>query len=266
MNIELKLAHKKPCAQIKRQNVFNQEEEQDSDLISRTNKDIVKESLMRQQTDNDTLYRALAEDPTILAYDRFYDSFKQLPIQEDLEKKPKYLDDIKAAVEFNKKERKLIKERVEASNRNKEALLTGESETFITPSYLKFLQESNQWAAELAKKDQVSTQNSVRGAGDFSNFYSKLLTKNSSFGHSKQVGPRKIQKTKDSSSESMADSSETEEVIETRLETVPSNEEKSQVSKTNEAVVVEEKDQASKKSEADISLARERYLQRKTYK
>ncbi|CAG9311480.1 unnamed protein product [Blepharisma stoltei] len=241
---------------IKTKNVFKVEENDEEDAIKAANLDIVKESLMRQQKSDEALYRALAEDPTIISYDKFYESFKDKPEQKDVEKKPKYLDAIKAANEFRKKEKNLIKERVEAKKREKEAKELGETETFITPSYIKFLQENNQWAADLEKKDERSEMHSVSNSnGDIRNFYANLLTKNSAMGNKSEPEPRKIQKIE----EVEKSSSESEEVE--MPEEPPKAAEEDTENNINQESTPEPLPE--KKGEKDIQSARERFLLRK---
>ena len=142
---------------------FKVEEESDNEEndIKKTNKDIIKASLYKQTYTSD-VYEALAEDPTIFSYDLY----KSKPIKEESQvnstnKEPIYHENLKRNAEFKKKEREIIKERVEHQQREKEKEEFGETEIYYTQSYLKLLKENKDFEQKLDQHDLISELHSI---------------------------------------------------------------------------------------------------------
>ena len=141
----------------------NIEEIEDESEIKKINKDIIKASLYKQAYSAE-VYSALAEDPTIFAYDLYKskNSTKEAEEEEEvLQHQPKYHDQIKQIAEFKKKEREVIKERVEAQLREKEKEVFGETEAYYTQSYLQLLNQNKKFEEELEVRDKISQLHSI---------------------------------------------------------------------------------------------------------
>mmetsp|Transcript_7845 Transcript_7845/g.11569 ORF Transcript_7845/g.11569 Transcript_7845/m.11569 type:complete len:219 (+) Transcript_7845:9-665(+) len=156
----------------KPRNVFGKPEEHPSEGVKKVNEDIASQQAKAQSQ----IYSALAQDPTIFAFDSFYESFKPQPKSPE-SSGPKYYEAFKEAADFRNKEKQILRNKAESRAVQDDT----EVERFITPSYKKFLQETKQWeASEVPSKK-----------GDFSSLYRNLLTKNKAMGAEPTKVPKK---------------------------------------------------------------------------
>jgi len=185
----------------KPRNVFGKPEEHSSEGVKKVNEDIASQQVKAQSQ----IYSALAQDPTIFAFDSFYESFKPQP-ESPQSSGPKYYEAFKEAADFRNKEKQILRNKAES----RAVQDNTEVERFITPSYKKFLQETKQWeASEVPSK-----------RGDFSSLYRNLLTKNKAMGAEPTKVP-KIQETQETQetqqSTEFASTEETQEPKEVQL-------------------------------------------------
>lgn len=134
--------------------------DEESDEIKKTNKDLIKASLYKQSYSTDVC-EALAEDPTIFSYDLYKSKLIEEPKKDQEDQNAKYHNHLKEIAEFKKREREIIKERVEAKQRELEKEEFGESEIYYTTSYLKFMEENKKFEEKLDEFDLRSELTSI---------------------------------------------------------------------------------------------------------
>ena len=138
-----------------------------------------------------TTSEALKEDANAFEYDAVFDDIaksrgakaKELA-SERVERQSRYIGDLIAKAEARKKEddasyeRRLLKERL------KEDHLYADKDKFVTAAYRAKLQEDAKWLAEDKARDAVEEEEDVtkRGAGAMTSFYSNLMHRNSAMG------------------------------------------------------------------------------------
>ncbi len=249
---------KQPSKAPPKPSVFKIEEDEETTPISTANRDIIKQSLFYKYKQNNEIYKALASDPTIFAYDAVHDtlqSSRDLRRKESSEtKEARYQKNMKDHAEFKKKEKSVIKERIESLAREREKSLVGDTERFITPSYLQVLEENKKFEKVLDMEDKINNQKSIVGGSSFDTFYQKLLTKNKSMG-ARDPTPPPTKQAKLEESE--------EEQIALRPEQLKQLELLEEIKQKPIPVPAKPIEPPAKKSEEELSSAKERYLKRK---
>lgn len=140
---------------------FSSQDDENETEIQKINKDIIKASLY-QQASSQGISKALAEDPTIFAYDLYKSKETPQLEEETVKNEAKYHEQIKMVADFKKKEREVIKERVEASQREKEKKEFGETEVYFTQSYLELMKSNKKFEETLKAEDLVSDLHSIK--------------------------------------------------------------------------------------------------------
>jgi len=183
--------------------------------------------------------KVLISDPRAYTYDA-----RRIEKPKEDERSARYHEQVKAKIEQRKREQSLVKERTE----RKKLEGAEDEERFITPSYLKLLEEQKLLELELDAEDKEKETKTARDTGSF---YSHLF-KNRAMGHDDHE-PKKKPKIQE------------EEMPE------PSKEPKAQVSPEAEPAIVDTvqdvivlKPASPVLSKEDkLAEARARYLQRK---
>jgi Coiled-coil domain-containing protein 55 (DUF2040) len=232
--ITLKINEKpKKLGIIKPKKMFCVDQDSEDDEtkgIKKINKDIIKSSLYKQQFTPE-ICSALAEDPTIFSYDLY--KSKEIPEEQELPvvRAPKYHDHIKKVAEFRKKEKEIIKERVEAKLIEKQIEEIGQSEVYYTQSYLAFIKDHKKFEEKLNDADFVSDLHSIQ-YNNPEKFLNNIIS---------EPEPYKKFKTEDLINET------------TPSAKTPENQPKAELIPT-------------KRSESELKCAKERYLSRKQSK
>lgn len=253
---------KQPLKAPPKPSVFKIEEDEETSPIATANRDIIKQSLFYKYKQNNETYKALASDPTIFAYDAVHDTLQS---SRDLRRKEsnvtqeaRYQKNMRDHAEFKKKEKSVIKERIESLAREREKSLVGDTERFITPSYLKVLEENKKFEEVLDMEDKINNQKSIVGGSSFDTFYQKLLTKNKSMG-AREPSPPPTKQSKLEESQSESD----EEHIALRPEQLKQLELLEEIKQKPIPLPLKPIELQVKKSEEELSSAKERYLKRK---
>jgi coiled-coil domain-containing protein 55 len=239
-----------------------------------------------------TTSEALKEDANAFEYDAVFDDIaksrgakaKELA-SERVERQSRYIGDLIAKAEARKKEddasyeRRLLKERL------KEDHLFADKDKFVTAAYRAKLQEDAKWLAEDKARDAVEEEEDVtkRGAGAMTSFYSNLMHRNSAMGGDAARDTRRAAPEPDATKPSNATTApkltsaadRDRELIARAAETpaippIPSDVTLvERPTKAAGAIAVETPppvkvdSNARRNTEADVSDARARYLERK---
>lgn len=169
MEFQIKPLAKKPPAV--RSSLFS---DPDPDSSSPT-LDIRKEALRCAHQVQAASCQLLAEDPTALAYDSVYDSFKAAKAKPQASSQPQYIPGMRQAALFKAKEQRMYRERVEAKDRRKEEEETGVTERIYTQSYRKMMEENRQLEEELVLQDWHKSHHTVTAQGGSRVFFANLL-------------------------------------------------------------------------------------------
>ena len=203
--------------------------------------DIRKEALHCASQVQAATYQLVAEDPTALAYDSVYDSFKPPKAKTTPTSQPQYIPAMRRAAFVKSKERQIIREKVEAKERRKEEEETGVTERIYTASFRKMMEENRKLEEEMNERDEAKLQHTVNSQGGSRVFFANLLE------HIAGGAPVKRPKTHLS-----------EEIAPIPVDEKPSQDVEIPTMEKEQAPPVPEK-----KSEDVVQSARERYLQRK---
>ena len=105
--------------------------------------------------------QALKEDPNIFAYDDALTDIekgREATLREEhgekIERKSRYIAQLKEAADFRKREQDITYERRLMKEREKEDELYGEKEKFITSAYRKKLEEDEKWKKEELERER----------------------------------------------------------------------------------------------------------------
>jgi coiled-coil domain-containing protein 55 len=161
-------------------NVFGEDSDEEEEEISDPQKYVMKqhEEIGRKAQ----VVQEEQQDPSIYDFDSYYDTMKaeqrkKEEARQEQKKKErqtsKYIDNLKKAAEQRKYEREIARERQIMKEQEKEKDLYGETEAFVTSSYLKKMQERKIWEEEQKKLQAKEEDVTKRG---MSSFYSKLLS------------------------------------------------------------------------------------------
>ena len=223
----------------KKEFCVDSESDDEENVVKKANKDIIKASLYKQSYSAD-VYSALAEDPTIFSYD-LYKSKAIKETEKEPIKGPQYHESIKRTAEFKKREKEVIKERLEAK------LLEGynSTEVYYTQSYQNFVKDNKKFEEKLNSDDLASELKSIEHKNPDS-FLNNIIS-TSTFEPYKKI----------------------------KIEENPSNNENSLIKEDNKNILFVEKQGlqeekqkntvkiTEKRSESEVLSAKERYLARK---
>jgi coiled-coil domain-containing protein 55 len=136
---------------------------------------------------------ALAEDAGVFDYDSVYDSMQEKKVQprqqEKLERKSRYIAQLKEQAEERKRENDIAFERKTIKDRVKEDHLWEDKEVFVTQAYKKKLEEQQLWQEQQRRKEEEEKRHDVRNLGHMANFYANL-NKNVAYGNSSSSAPQ----------------------------------------------------------------------------
>eukprot|EP00731_Ephydatia_muelleri_P023690 Em0015g1273a len=175
----------KPCGGIKRPAAFGNDSssEEDNDGRSAVNaslrKEATKKTMMKKT--QDTLAKAVTEDPTVFEYDSVYDKMQDDKRKSDLRltagksTKPKYIAVLKKTADRRKIEQDIIYERKVQREMEVDNDQFGDKDAFVTSGYKKKLAERKILEAELEKEAATEAANDVTKQQDLGRFYQQLL-------------------------------------------------------------------------------------------
>jgi len=153
----------------------------------------------RVDRDMEEVYtKALEEDPLAFSYDEALDTIqekRQQKLKEDdgekIERKSRYIEQLKEAAELRKREQDVTYERKLLKEREKEDELFGEKDKFITQAYRKKLEEDEKWKKEMEEREEREKERDVHGKSDMTSFYANLMNRNVSTGGDTATHSRK---------------------------------------------------------------------------
>ena len=142
--------------------------------------------------------KALKEDPNVFAYDDALidiEKGREATLREKdgekIERKSRYIAQLKEAADFRKREQDVTYERRLMKEREKEDELYGDKEKFITSAYRKKLEEDEKWKKEELEREQREKEREVQGKSDMTSFYANLMNRNVATGGDTATHSRK---------------------------------------------------------------------------
>ena len=243
--------------------------------------------------------KALKEDPNVFAYDDALTDIqkgREATLREKdgekIERKSRYIAQLKEAADFRKREQDVTYERRLMKEREKEDELYGDKEKFVTSAYRKKLEEDEKWKKEELEREQREKEREVQGKSDMTSFYANLMNRNVATGGDTATHSRKAPEPKLVHSQTVVAQNEKKE--EEKAKAIETIDQKTKVSRGDENKLpanaiertagddkrlVEEKSKDNVQKEAAVSeqvaaqkqvdreekakSARERYLARK---
>ncbi|KAF3337784.1 nuclear speckle splicing regulatory protein 1-like protein [Carex littledalei] len=148
--------------------------------------------------------KALEEDPSVFDYDGVYDDMKEKiakpKIQEQTERKSKYIERLMEKAKERERVHEIIYEKKLIKERSKEDHLYGDKEKFLTSAYRKKLAEQAKWMEEERLQQLREEKEDVTKKKDLSEFYFSL-NKNIALGAGTEDSskPAKTKTTQDDS-------------------------------------------------------------------
>ena len=147
--------------------------------------------------------KALKEDPNVFAYDDALTDIekgREATLREKdgekIERKSRYIAQLKEAADFRKREQDVTYERRLMKEREKEDELYGDNEKFITSAYRKKLEEDEKWKKEELEREQREKEREVHGKSDMTSFYANLMKRNVATGGDTATHSRKAPEPK----------------------------------------------------------------------
>ena len=147
--------------------------------------------------------KALKEDPNVFAYDDALTDIqkgREATLREKdgekIERKSRYIAQLKEAADFRKREQDVTYERRLMKEREKEDELYGDKEKFITSAYRKKLEEDEKWKKEELEREQSEKEREVHGKSDMTSFYANLMNRNVATGGDTATHSRKAPEPK----------------------------------------------------------------------
>jgi len=147
--------------------------------------------------------KALKEDPNVFAYDDALTDIekrREATLREKdgekIERKSRYIAQLKEAADFRKREQDVTYERRLMKEREKEDELYGDKEKFITSAYRKKLEEDEKWKKEELEREQREKEREVQGKSDMTSFYANLMNRNLATGGDTATHSRKAPEPK----------------------------------------------------------------------
>ncbi|KAK9876453.1 hypothetical protein WA026_012767 [Henosepilachna vigintioctopunctata] len=120
--------------------------------------------------------KAMDEDPTVFQYDEIYDHMekqrKHLKLSEkNIDKKPKYINNLLKAAERRKRENERRIERIVQKEREIEGDEFKDKESYVTPSYQNKLQEMKALEEKEKREEYLESIGDVRKQENLDGFY-----------------------------------------------------------------------------------------------
>ena len=147
--------------------------------------------------------KALKEDPNVFAYDDALTDIekgREATLREKdgekIERKSRYIAQLKEAADFRKREQDVTYERRLMKERENEDELYGDKEKFITSAYRKKLEEDEKWKKEELEREQREKEREVQGKSDMTSFYANLMNRNVATGGDTATHSRKAPEPK----------------------------------------------------------------------
>ena len=147
--------------------------------------------------------KALKEDPNVFAYDDALTDIekgREATLREKdgekIERKSRYIAQLKEAADFRKREQDVTYERRLMKEREKEDELYGDKEKFITSAYRKKLEEDEKWKKEELEREQREKEREVHGKSDMTSFCANLMNRNVATGGDTATHSRKAPEPK----------------------------------------------------------------------
>ena len=147
--------------------------------------------------------KALKEDPNVFAYDDALTDIqkgREATLREKdgekIERKSRYIAQLKEAADFRKREQDVTYERRLMKEREKEDELYGDKEKFITSAYRKKLEEDEKWKKEELEREQREKEREVHVKSDMTSFYANLMNRNVATGGDTATHSRKAPEPK----------------------------------------------------------------------
>ena len=147
--------------------------------------------------------QALKEDPNTFAYDDALTDIqkgREATLREQdgekIERKSRYIAQLKEAADFRKREQDVTYERRLMKEREKEDELYGDKEKFITSAYRKKLEEDEKWKKEELERERREKEREVHGKSDMTSFYANLMNRNVATGGDTATHSRKAPEPK----------------------------------------------------------------------
>ena len=163
---------------IKKTSVFG---DSDSDDEPNAPPDYHQSSNLKRQTQS-KIQKAVELDPTIFQYDEVYDEIKsQQPAEKiisQVDKKPKYINNLLKMAETRKLEQEIRLERKIQKEREQEGDEFKDKESFVTSSYREKLEEMRKTHEEMEKQDAIEKMLDVTKHSDLNGFYRSLYKNN----------------------------------------------------------------------------------------
>jgi len=128
--------------------------------------------------------------------------------QKDNTRKPKYIHALLEKAAIRNREQEIVYDRLLQKERETEGNTYAGKEKFITPSYVKHLQENKLWQEEEERK--AALEEDVTKKGDLTSFYLNLTTRNEAYGVGDATKKPKEEKIKEENKEGGRDNRDKE--------------------------------------------------------
>ncbi|XP_045466069.1 nuclear speckle splicing regulatory protein 1 [Harmonia axyridis] len=156
----------------KRAAIFDEDSDSDE---SDSSKPIFQKPILQKKIEIER-EKALEEDPTVYQYDEIYDDMAKQKNECKLskkwvDKKPKYISNLIKAAERRKRENERRLERQVQKEREAEGDEFKDKESFVTPSYLKKLEEMKVLEEQEKREEYLETIGDVKKQGNLDGFY-----------------------------------------------------------------------------------------------
>ena len=185
--------------------------------------------------------KALKEDPNVFAYDDALTDIekrREATLREKdgekIERKSRYIAQLKEAADFRKREQDVTYERRLMKEREKEDELYGDKEKFITSAYRKKLEEDEKWKKEELEREQREKEREVQGKSDMTSFYANLMNRNVATGGDTATHSRKAPEPKLVHSPAVAVVAQNEKKEEEKAKAIETIDQKTKVSRGDE--------------------------------
>jgi coiled-coil domain-containing protein 55 len=181
---------KSKAAILNRPSVFGDDssDEDEESRKKKVNKSAYKEGIKRLEAKNtrNMLTTALTEDPTVFDYDVVYDDMQEKKKANDVklkakkDTKSKYIERLKRTAAERKIEQEMAYERKVQKEQEADEELYVDKDSFVTPSYLKKLEERAEMEKKLKLEAEIEKMNDVTKQNDLSRFYRNVLERKTS--------------------------------------------------------------------------------------
>nr|XP_061801258.1 nuclear speckle splicing regulatory protein 1-like [Nerophis lumbriciformis] len=164
---------------LQKHSVFGDDSDDETSVGESLQKEAAKKKTMRQTQLE--MKKALEEDSTVYDYDAVYDDIQKQKLDNRqkvlsrADKKPKYIEQLKKAVENRKKEQERRDERKIQKEREAEGERFADKEAYVTSAYERKLREQKEEAERERREAAIEAALDVRKQKDLSGFYRHLL-------------------------------------------------------------------------------------------